>query len=101
MMQEQIGRIRKRAIERGLDSGDPRGQILKLGEEYGELCAGFAKNNMDEVEDAIGDMVVVLTNLSTQLDLNIEDCVKRAMDEIQNRKGKMVNGVFVKEADLE
>ncbi len=101
MMQELIGRIRKWAVERGLDSGDPQGQILKLGEEFGEVCGAYAKGDMDGVKDGIGDMVIVLTNLSTQLDLNIEDCVKLAMDEIQDRKGKMVNGVFVKEADLE
>ena len=41
-----------------------------------------------------------MTILSMQLGLNIGDCIKDAYDEIKDRKGKMVNGVFVKEQDL-
>ena len=75
--------------------------MLKLVEEIGELAEGLAKGNLDEVIDSIGDSYVVLTILAMQLDLNIEDCVKVAYEEIADRKGKMVNGVFVKEADLQ
>ncbi|WP_150284146.1 MazG-like family protein [Rummeliibacillus sp. TYF-LIM-RU47] len=99
-MNELTNEIRKWAIDRELESADPYKQMLKLGEEFGELCQGMAKSRMDEVIDAIGDMYVVLTILSMQLDVDIQFCVQKAYNEIANRKGRMVNGVFVKEADL-
>ena len=92
--------IEEWARERGLDAADPAKQMLKLGEEYGELCQGLAKNRPDQVKDSIGDIYVVLTILSLQLGLDIEDCVMHAYGEIKDRKGEMINGIFVKEDDL-
>jgi NTP pyrophosphatase (non-canonical NTP hydrolase) len=74
--------------------------MLKLGEEYGELCAAMARNDMDKVIDSIGDIFVVLEIISLQLMMDITACVETSYDEIKDRKGKMINGVFVKEADL-
>jgi len=89
--------IRDWAEERGLyKSGDTKTQYLKLIEEAGELSEGLLKNNQDEVIDAIGDMVVVLTNLAHQRGVNIETCISSAYNEIQNRTGQMINGTFVK-----
>ncbi len=92
--------IRKWAKERNLDNADPFKQMLKLGEEYGELCEGLAKSKPRIVEDSIGDMYVVLTILALQLGIKVERCIEEAYDEIKDRKGKMINGVFVKESDL-
>lgn len=100
MITELTARIEEWARERGLDVADPEKQMLKLGEEFGELCQGMAKNKPEQVEDSIGDMYVVMTILSLQLDLDIEDCVMKAYSEIKDRKGKMINGFFIKEADL-
>ena len=100
MITELTARIEEWARERGLDVADPEKQMLKLGEEFGELCQGMAKNKPEQVEDSIGDMYVVMTILSLQLGLDIEDCVMKAYSEIKDRKGKMINGVFVKESDL-
>ena len=66
----------------------------------GELASGLAKGRHDVVKDSIGDIVVVLTILARQEGLEILDCVERAYDEIKDRKGKMVNGVFIKESDM-
>ncbi|MBN6886225.1 NTP pyrophosphatase (non-canonical NTP hydrolase) [Cytobacillus horneckiae] len=93
-------KIEKWARDKNLQQADPSKQTLKLGEEFGELCEGLAKGRKDQVKDSIGDMYVVLTILAMQLNLNIEDCISAAYEEIKDRKGKMVNGVFVKEADL-
>lgn len=93
-------KIKQWATERNLHTADPAKQMLKLGEEYGELCQGMAKGNNDQIIDSIGDMYVVLTVLSLQLGLDIESCIDQAYEEIKDRKGKMVNGVFVKESDL-
>lgn len=92
--------IEQWAMDRGLDSADPTKQMLKLAEEFGELAEGLAKDKPEQVKDSIGDMYVVMTILSLQLGLNIEDCIKQAYNEIRERRGKMVNGVFIKESDL-
>jgi NTP pyrophosphatase (non-canonical NTP hydrolase) len=90
-------KIRNWAQERGIyEKGDPKTQYLKLQEECGELSKAILNNNDAEIIDAIGDCVVVLTNLSKLCGFKIEDCINSAYNEIQNRKGKMINGTFVK-----
>ena len=90
--------IRTWADERGLyDKGDTKTQYLKLMEEAGELGRAILKNDQPEVVDAIGDMVVVLTNLSELAGYNIEHCIDEAYSVISKRTGKMVNGTFVKD----
>lgn len=65
----------------------------------GELAGALARGKGSEADDAIGDMVVVLTILSSQRGVSIETCIENAWQEIKDRKGRMVNGVFVKEGD--
>jgi NTP pyrophosphatase (non-canonical NTP hydrolase) len=90
--------IRQWADERGIyRNGDTKTQFVKLMEEGGELGRSILKNDRDEFIDAIGDMVVVLTNLAALEGLKIEDCVTSAYDVIKSRHGHMVNGTFVKE----
>lgn len=93
--------IRQWAADRNIIAGtNSRAQFVKLMEEIGELASGIAKNRLPEILDGIGDAVVVLTVLAKQNGLNIEDCIETAWYEIKDRKGKMVDGIFVKEADL-
>ncbi|UTH14935.1 MazG-like family protein [Macrococcus equipercicus] len=160
--------IEQWAIDRNLHTADPRKQMLKLGEETGELYSGMAKGNEELIKDSIGDAYVVITILSMQknfsisefvdsveestikddaemalqfslalmlrtgslahslkysndtdtlkmmthwfietlfdlayaLNVNYIECVQMAYDEIKDRKGKMIDGVFVKESDL-
>ncbi|QOY37061.1 MazG-like family protein [Anaerobacillus isosaccharinicus] len=92
--------IQQWAIDRKLDTADPNKQMLKLGEEFGELCSAMARGDEWKTSDAIGDMYVVLTILSMQLGLNIEACVLAAYEEIKDRRGEMVNGTFIKDSDL-
>ena len=103
--------IRDWARQRGLYlKGDVKTQFLKLQEETGELAKAILKDDTKEVIDAIGDIVVVLTNL-TELtgikieskhdirefkQLTIEDCIDTAYNVIKNRTGSMKNGTFVK-----
>lgn len=94
-------KIRSWSVDRNLHTADPTKQALKLGEEFGELFEGLAKGNDDLTKDAIGDMYVVMTILAQQLGFNIEECIDIAYDEIKDRRGKMIDGVFVKEADLQ
>ncbi|RDW21022.1 hypothetical protein CWR48_04210 [Oceanobacillus arenosus] len=101
MIDNLTEKIERWAIIRELDRAKPEKQMLKLVEEIGELAQGLAKGNMDQVVDGIGDTFVVLKVLSMQLGLDFEECIETAYEEIRDRKGKMINGVFVKEADLE
>lgn len=94
-------KIREWAEARNLIAGaTPQMQFVKLIEEVGELAEGIAKNRKDAVMDGIGDAVVVLTILAAQHGVDIEYCIDLAYQEIKDRKGKMINGCFVKEADL-
>lgn len=161
--------IEQWAIDRNLHTADPRKQMLKLGEEAGELYAGIAKGNTELIKDSVGDAYVVITILSMQkgfsvsefvdsieeptvkdnaetaiqlslslmqrtgsiahsliysdnndtllmmahwfietlfdlshaLNVNRVECIQMAYNEIKDRKGKMIDGVFVKEADLQ
>jgi NTP pyrophosphatase (non-canonical NTP hydrolase) len=89
--------IREWADERGIyKNGDSKTQFIKLQEETGELARAILKKDRAELIDAIGDAVVVLTNLAALEGLKIEDCVTSAYDVIKSRQGSMVNGTFVK-----
>ena len=90
--------IRRWASKRGLyEKGDPKTQALKLVEEVGETCKAILKSDQAEIEDGIGDCVVVLTNLAHLCNTDIEHCIELAYNEIKNRKGKMSNGTFKKD----
>ena len=92
--------IRQWADERGIyDKGETKTQLIKLQEEMGELAKATLEKDHDEVVDAIGDMVVVLTNLAHLNNVHIETCIAEAYNVISKRKGKMINGTFVKDAD--
>ena len=96
----QFELIREWAKEKGIyDKGNSKIQYLKLIEEAGELAEALLKEDKAEIQDAIGDMVVVLTSIAKFEKLNIEDCIQSAYNVIAKRTGKMVNGTFVKDAD--
>lgn len=154
-MNKLIELVEKWSIERKLNVADPNMQRLKLWEEFGELNAAVARDNRDDVVDAIGDMCVVMIILCQQLNYNaadyfnsvnvkylkhldvvtllyytgygivgmrsritnitnvidtlmviaerydttLEECLIATYKVIKDRKGKMINGVFVKESD--
>jgi len=90
--------IRDWAHSKGIyASGSSGVQYLKLIEEAGELAEALLKKDKAEIQDAIGDMVVVLTSIAKFENMFIEDCIKSAYDVIAKRTGKMVNGTFVKD----
>lgn len=157
---ELIGKIAQWAKDRNLILGStPQKQFIKLMEEFGELCAGIARNDKEKIKDSIGDCGVVLIILNEQCQIEkdlifarefqiespenqikytmhylsglswlIDDdgndkfvlcelitelngyshyygftmleCLEHAYEQIKDRKGKMIDGVFVKEEDL-
>ena len=91
-------RIKQWASDRNLIEGStPLKQMQKLDEEFMELLDGLNHNNIDDIKDAIGDIQVVLAVMCAQLGLDIDECREIAWEQIKDRKGKMVDGVFVKE----
>ena len=96
--QQMFDKIRTWAFSRGLyEKGNVMVQYVKLQEEAGELAKALLKDDQPEVIDAIGDMVVVLTNLAHQRGVYIETCIQSAYEVINKRTGKMINGTFVKD----
>ena len=90
--------IREWAQTRGLyDKGNSHTQYVKLQEEAGELAKALLNKDKPEIIDAIGDMVVVLTNLAHLQGVHIETCISEAYKVISKRTGKMINGTFVKD----
>ena len=93
-----FNKIRDWAKDRNLyKKGDSKTQYVKLMEEAGELAQALLKQNKSEIKDAIGDMVIVLANLSELEGFKIEDCIDESFNVISKRTGKMVNGTFVKD----
>ena len=95
---EHFDNIRDWASKRGIYAkGDVKAQYAKLMEEAGELAKAILKEDEIEFVDAIGDCVVVLTNLAHLGGYDIEECIEAAWMQIANRKGQMINGSFVKQ----
>jgi len=88
--------------DRGLIEGTTaQHQVVKLMEELGELCGAILRDDRDAMVDGVGDAMVVLINIVEKLKLGgIGHCLAAAYDEIKDRGGQMVNGTFVKDADL-
>ena len=95
-------RIKQWAADRNLIEGSsPRKQMGKLIEECNELYEGLLDNDIADIKDAIGDIQVVLAVMCAQLGLDIDECRELAWNEIKDRKGRMIDGVFVKEVQGE
>lgn len=164
MEKELVTLTKKWFVDRDLEHGGRLDkQSLKLSEEFGELCAGYLKQNEKLTKDSIGDCAVVvvglamlikedvhgifeesdnlrrkavmecfkllnanisefqlsqnlaskemcrnnlvravayLKSISKALDYDFTDCLEIAYNEIKDRKGKWIDGTFVKEEDL-
>jgi NTP pyrophosphatase (non-canonical NTP hydrolase) len=86
------------ALERNFVEGATiEGQIKKLKEEVSELEQAIAERSRSKAIDAVGDIVVVVTVICFQLGLSLGYCMSAAYHEIKDRKGRMINGQFVKE----
>ena len=99
-MQELIGKFNKWFEDRNLIEGSTdKDQILKLMQELGELSDHACKG--EDIRDDLGDMLVVMLNIMKRNNYTIEECLQIAYDDIKDRRGKMVDGIFVKESKEE
>lgn len=102
-MNELINKIKQWHYDRNLIEGSTDlDQFGKLQEEVLELhealiCNSYLDNYTPEITDAIGDIMVVLINIAERNGLTLEQCLEHAYNDIKDRTGKMVDGVFVKD----
>lgn len=82
-----------------IEGSTDKDQFCKLVQEVGELSDHICKGQ--DVADDIGDIIVVLINIATRNKLDLEQCLAKAWDDIKDRKGQMVDGVFVKAEDYQ
>ena len=99
---ELIDNITQWADDKGILVSDniPQ-QTMKVMEELGETAGAILKNKeKSEIIDGIGDTLVTVIILAKQLGLNPTECLESAWNEIKDRKGKTVDGTFIKEEEL-
>jgi NTP pyrophosphatase (non-canonical NTP hydrolase) len=98
-MEELVRLITQWHKDRNLiDGSDDKTQFAKLIQEAGELSDNICKER--DISDDIGDMMVVLINIAERNELTLTQCLQKAYDDIKDRKGMMIDGVFVKEEDV-
>ena len=96
-MKELINKVIQWHHDRNLIKGSTdKAQFIKLVEELGELQDNIMAGT--DFKDDIGDMLVVMINLCERNNTTLEECLAVAYNDIKDRKGKMVDGIFVKEA---
>lgn len=95
-----VKQVEQWSINKNLHNSNSGRQALKFYEEAGEIAAALSRNDKEALKDGIGDTVVTLIILAQQQGWSIEECLQYAYDEIKNRKGKTINGTFIKEDDL-
>lgn len=92
--------IRDWAKSKGLlRFGDIKTQIVKLGEEHGEVCRAVLRANGSLATDALGDMVICMVTLAHHMGVKLEDCINQAYNEIKSRQGTLFEGNFIKSED--
>ena len=96
-MNKLIKQVKEWFIIRNLHNLESTGQLIKLQEEVDELKDAYQKSDKPEIIDAVGDITVVLIGFCLQNNLDFTDCLASAYEQIKDRKGKMVDGIFVKD----
>lgn len=81
-----------------IEGSTDKDQVLKLAQELGELSDSVCKGR--DIKDDIGDMLVVMLNIAERNGVILAECLQQAWNDIKNRKGRMIDGIFVKESDL-
>ncbi len=80
-----------------IDGSTDKDQYMKLIQEAGELSDSLCKEK--DIRDDIGDIMVVLINIMVRNNLTMRECLSVAYNDIKDRKGRMIDGIFVKEGD--
>lgn len=96
--EQLIDRIIQWGEDRNLIKGStPERQVKKTQEELDELKEAIGEENGEAIIDGIGDVAVTLILIAAQFGFRFEDCIAAAYEEIKDRKGRLIDGLFVKE----
>ena len=82
-----------------IDGSTDLRQMKKLFEEVNELHIDVL--NGSDLRDELGDCLVVLINIATRNNFSLYEALEYSFSKIKDRKGKMIDGIFVKEEDLD
>ena len=99
-MNNLISQVEQWSMDKDLHKANPDKQAMKVWEESGEIAAALLRKDKEALMDGIGDTVVTLIILAQQHGWTLERCLQYAYDEISQRKGRTINGTFIKESDL-
>ena len=97
-------KLNERTIKWGVDKniigengkGTTYAQSKKLLEEAQETYDAVSLRNLDEIKDGIGDVIISATLLAEMYGLTMDECHEAALEVIEKRTGKMVDGTFVR-----
>lgn len=78
-------KLQKRAARVGFDWPDAEPVLEKLEEETGELREAMAQGEADAIEDELGDLLFVVTNLSRKLKVDPARALRRANAKFESR----------------
>jgi len=78
-------KLQKRAARAGFDWPAPEPVLDKLREETGELVEAMREAEQDRIEDELGDLLFVVTNLARKLDVNPASALRRANAKFERR----------------
>ena len=81
------------------NGSDVKTQVLKAMSEMGELADNAAKGR--DIQDDVGDVMVCLILVAKLAGTNLTNCLNVAYNDIKDRRGEMINGIFIKQADLD
>ena len=97
-MEQLIQKVSQWHHDRNLIEGaTSKDQVLKLIQEVGELSDSVCKKQ--DVKDDIGDCLVILINIAEREGTSLEECLSVAYEDIKDRTGKMIEGIFVKDGE--
>ena len=99
-------RIQEKVASVGFEWPDTSGVVDKLKEEIIELTQGIENNDIENIEEEIGDLFFVLVNLSKKFNLNPEDALQKSSNKFIKRfnfveKTVEDNGEKVQDKSLE
>lgn len=76
------------------------GLLHSLFNAVGRLATGISKKDLTKAQQGIGTAFRIIESISYRFDTTIEENLDKSYNVIKDRKGRMINGAFIKEADL-
>lgn len=98
-------KIQQKAAKVGFDWDDVTGAILKLDEEVAELKEAIQINNIDNIQEELGDLFFTVVNVSRFVKCDAEESLTFANDKFISRFSKLEKlacdkGIDMKNADI-